>query len=328
VMPIVGPKYPWWILHLNYFIVFIFIGFTEYFCFVFFMNMRPETAQLAIQTALQAEVLQILVYEPGSIFAKTIILPFVLGTLAGTSFGRLANMAADIGLGAASGIGAVGFADRMMNQRREAAATKAQAAFRGLKGRRAASKVKAKQSDEAGGKEERRFKLKETSRLKGKQVSLFKMASEIAKQKASEEREQIRENLNKEIARRQLRPTRKRNLPVRKGMGERAGQSQRQPRGRVRRGHSNSIAPVDMMSGAGPEQLRRTPRGNAVRPAQFQRRAPGAGVPGPSLDATIPQAPMSGTVALSKALNKDQNLQRKTKSAKGRRKILKSQGEK
>merc|ERR1711865_1073151 len=144
VMPAVGPKYPWWILHLNYLVCFMFIGFTEYFCFVFFMNMRPITTQLALQTFLQAEISQILVYEPGSIFAKAIVLPFVLGTLAGTSFGRLADMAADIGLGAASGIGAVGFADRMLNQRRENAAVKAQAAFRGVAGRRLAGKLKQK----------------------------------------------------------------------------------------------------------------------------------------------------------------------------------------
>merc|ERR1719424_477473 len=103
--------------------------------------MGPITTQLALQTFLQAEISQILVYEPGSIFAKAIVLPFVLGTLAGTSFGKLAEMAADIGLGAASGIGAVGFADRMLIQRREEAATRAQSAFRGVVGRRLAGKV-------------------------------------------------------------------------------------------------------------------------------------------------------------------------------------------
>jgi len=313
VMPAVGPKYPWWILHLNYLVCFMFIGFTEYFCFVFFMNMRPITTQLALQTFLQAEISQILVYEPGSIFAKAIVLPFVLGTLAGTSFGRLADMAADIGLGAASGIGAVGFADRMLNQRRENAAVKAQAAFRGVAGRRLAGKLKQKTDATVEERKMKRDRLKETSKLKGKRVSLFKMASAIAKEKASEERETVRDSLNGEISRRQLRPARKRNLPVRKGMGER------------------DQGPNSPMSKTGSQ--RRKPRGNAVRPAQFQRRLPGSDVGPPTpggqgSKSTEARAPMSGTVALSKALNKDQSFKRKPKGAKGRRKILRAQGEK
>lgn len=268
--------------------------------------------------------MQVIVYEPGSIFAKAIVLPFVLGTLAGTSFGRLADMAADIGLGAASGIGAVGFADRMLNQRRENAAVKAQAAFRGVAGRRLAGKLKQKTDAKDEERKAKRDRLRETSKLKGKRVSLFKMASAIAKEKASEEREIVRASLNGEISRRQLRPAR-RNLPVRKGMGERDAEERRAPRGRVQ----------DVATSERTTSRKRKPR-NVVRPAQFQRRQQplnGPATPGGGLQANKTmegKAPMSGTVALSKALNKDQSFKAKGKTGKGkgRRKILRAQGEK
>lgn len=287
------------------------------------MNMKPVTSQLALQTFVQSELLLIFVNEPGAIFAKAIVLPFVLGTLAGTSFGRLADMAADIGLGAASGIGAVGFADRMLNQRRENAAIKTQAAFRGLAGRRLALKLKEKKDVKDEERKAKRDRLRETSKLKGKRISLFKMASAIAKEKASEERELVRESLNGELSRRQLRPAR-RNLPVRKGNGER--DDDRRP-GRVQAG------PDSPAMSSRTSSRRRKPR-NVVRPAQFQRRqpmngppTPGAGLPGTKT--MEGKAPLSGTVALSKALNKDQSFKRKPKGkGKGRRKILRAQGEK
>jgi hypothetical protein len=302
IMPKVAHKYPWWVLHMNYFIIFVFLGYCYYFSFVFFMNFGKQKSVVCIKTFVVGQATQIFFSEPLAIFAKAIILPFVLGTLSGTQFSRLAEMAVDIGLGGAAGAGAVGFADRMLNQRRDDAAKKAQAVFRGVVGRKLARKVKMR-ADQAAEKRRDRRARRAPSALQGQRVTLFKMASQIAKEKQSEERDNVRSELEHAVAKRGLRAqksyTRKRRMPAH-------GNTQ------------NGVSPVDLgMSATGvgrggaPSYVVPTV-GNTqglptVRPHRFDRRqkplGPGSGMGSHDFAQTNRRkAPASGTVALSKAL--------------------------
>jgi hypothetical protein len=227
--------------------------------------------------------IQTFVSEPFSIFARTILQPFLLGSLAGSSFGKLAEMAADIGLGAASGIGAVGFADRMLIQRREEAATRAQSAFRGVVGRRLAGKVEAARLAREKEAQEHRERLQNSKALQGdRRVSLFKMASAIANEKTSAQRE--RGAIISEVTKRGLKPSHSRRRKAEAGQ---------HPRGRA----------SARMEGAETEGAHAHHKRRAHR-AQFERQPlnPTTNpVDGEELQTTR-KAPASGTVAFKKAL--------------------------
>jgi hypothetical protein len=292
IMPKVAHKYPWWVLHMNYFIIFVFLGYCYYFSFVFFMNFGKQKSLVCINTFVIGQITQICFSEPLAIFSKAIILPFILGTLSGTQFGRLAEMAIDIGLGGAAGIGAVGFADRMLNQRREDAAKKTQAVFRGVVGRKLARKVK-ERADQAAEKRRDRRARRAPSKLQGQRVTLFKMASQIAKEKQSEERDKVRSELEHAVAKRGLRAqkshTRKRRMmPAQVDPGVEGGGSSA----------PSYVAPTMANLAAGTSQ----------RPHRFERRqkplGPGSARGDDHFVGRINRrkAPASGTVALSKAL--------------------------
>jgi hypothetical protein len=276
-------KLPWWILHVNYFVIFMFCGFTMYFCFTIFLSYGSAKSYICIQSFMMTFCIQTFVSEPFSIFARTILQPFLLGSLAGSSFGKLAEMAADIGLGAASGIGAVGFADRMLIQRREEAATRAQSAFRGVVGRRLAGKVEAARLAREKEAQEHRERLQNSKALQGdRRVSLFKMASAIANEKTSAQRE--RGAIISEVTKRGLKPSHSRRRKAEAGQHPRGRASARMEGGETEGAHAHHKRRAHRA------QFERQPLNPTTNP-----------VDGEELQTTR-KAPASGTVAFKKAL--------------------------
>jgi hypothetical protein len=140
-------KAPWYTLHLAYTLAFLWVGFCAYFNLLFSLSLGVYVTQEYLTSAATAIISQILISEPIAIFVRTLILPWILGALAGTNIGALAEAAVDIGLGAVTGVGAVSFAERLLFQRRESAAVKAQAALRRVRDRKIYLKLKKERED-------------------------------------------------------------------------------------------------------------------------------------------------------------------------------------
>jgi hypothetical protein len=140
-------KAPWYTLHLAYIVAFVWVAFCGYFNLLFSLSLGVHVTQEYLTSAATAIISQILISEPASIFVRTLVLPWVLGALAGTNVAGVAEAAIDIGLGAVTGAGAVSFADRLMAQRRESAAIKAQTALRRIRDRRIYLKMRKEQED-------------------------------------------------------------------------------------------------------------------------------------------------------------------------------------
>jgi len=145
-------KAPWYTLHLAYGVAFSWVAFCAYFNLLFSLSLGVHVTQDYLTSAATALIVQMAISEPASIFVRTLVLPWLLGQLAGTHVAGVAEAAIDIGLGAVSGAGAVSFADRLMAKRRESAAIKAQAAIRRIRDRRVYEKMK-KEREEAAKKD-------------------------------------------------------------------------------------------------------------------------------------------------------------------------------
>jgi hypothetical protein len=184
--PSPNAPFPWWILHVNYFIAFIVCAGAIYFNLTFAFTFGVEISKEYLSLWGISVAMQFIVSEPLSILVKMVVLPYALGEMSG----MVASTLIDIGMGAASGVGAVGFADRMIDRRRENAAIKAQAAFRGAVSRRLAKKMEAQRRENRevsrshrANQAAKRAKNPRGDTLRGQKISLFKVASALAHQK-------------------------------------------------------------------------------------------------------------------------------------------------